>query len=125
MTANELMVYDWAIINEDHPDCPFTRQVDIGDLSFFTKFEPIPLTEEILKANGFNYDGGEIWDIRWEDEDGKHLLNFRKMYNQDNKWDALGIMAGGEIALITSVHELQHVLRTYGLKELANNFKIE
>lgn len=118
MKANELMIGDWVVINENHPDCPFTRRVDIGDLSFFTKFAPIPLTAEILEKNWF------------EKYKMYHTLH-EKQVRIEYYWheSRLEIQPyDGELwirlAPLCFVHELQHALRLCGLKELADNFKI-
>lgn len=77
---------------------------------------PLPLTEDILKANGF-----ECFV----------LPNHKKLYSYNNKEIILFWNDGAEIDLlgvsrtIISVHELQHALRLCGLNELADNFKIE
>ena len=82
---------------------------------------PIPLTIEMLLANGFtkfvdgyrrtfyNYviDNNLMLDISdWEDE-------------------GLKIAVGGKFRELKYVHELQHLLRLIGLSEVANNFKIK
>lgn len=82
---------------------------------------PIPLTIEMLLANGFtkfvdgyrrtfyNYvvDNNLMLDISdWEDE-------------------GLKVAVGGKFRELKYVHELQHILRLIGLGEVANNFKIK
>lgn len=85
--------------------------------------EPIPLTEKILKANGFEEFGemlGGIIQWRFYFEDGKIKMEHVKCMP---KWDFfVGINA---ILDIWYVHQLQHALRLCGLNELADNFKIE
>lgn len=68
------------------------------------EIEPVPLTEEILKANGLNdcsmfYDG---WNFE---------LTNKKMVVS--------------VGVIWFVHELQHALRLCGLNDLADSFKVE
>ena len=85
------------------------------------RLNPIPLTREILLANGFtkfvdgyrrtfyNYvvDNNLMLDISdWEDE-------------------GLKVAVGGKFRELKYVHELQHILRLIGLGEVANNFKIK
>lgn len=58
------MIGDWAEINlspSTHPNGFFTSKIEVSNLvSIENKYDfdarPIPLTEEILKANGFEYD---------------------------------------------------------------------
>lgn len=69
-------------------------------------YEPIPLTDDMLKANGI--DEGEL---SYEFYDGYHFFLFK---------NATSVHVGA----IWFVHELQHALRLCGLEELADNFKI-
>lgn len=131
MTAKDFMVGDWASINEKHPDCPFTRQLDIGDLSFFTKFEPIPITKEVLQANGFYY--------RKEDDSYHLSLGF---LGDNYCRSGIEVFFTDIVATIRVecnhvgytnrvqlnakyIHELQRVLRVCGLYDFANNLKIQ
>lgn len=95
-------------------------------------YEPIPLTEEILKANGFTTDndhtlkGSCIYHrLCGKYEDYKvivRLLNgWVKIESFDDRWHTLLDLA----IQPRYVHELQHALRLCGLNELADNFKVE
>lgn len=92
------------------------------------ELQPIPLTEEILKANGFVKRGdvfyfncgflGSDWErscveIRVYDRAVIDIeINLRTHTNR--------------VHLIADYfHELQHALRLCGLNELADNFKVE
>ena len=116
MKANELMIGDWVYV-KDYPMNPEAKQVTANHfVRSLCEFKPIPLTEEILKANGFihkdtmdewwheEYD--PTWGIRMSDFELTDEFNFGR-------------------AKITYVHELQHALRLAGLQELADNFKIQ
>ncbi|MBR5377988.1 MAG: hypothetical protein IK135_02600 [Bacteroidales bacterium] len=97
-----------------------------------TTCDPIPVTQKILEANGFNTDGKfeicggytEAWILKDEEKVIKiHFFNgsfeeleidtdkryFSKFDNFDNLY----------------VHELQHAFRLCGLVDLADNFVIE
>jgi len=77
---------------------------------------PIPLTAEILKANGFislNYDSCFVYRTSFEED-------FE--ITKDNKGFHLRPVS---IAKTNYVHELQHALRLCNLNELADNFKLE
>lgn len=79
--------------------------------------EPIPLTEEILKANGWKWRSkGCIRSMRLFDEEGHSIMTLT--------YGKLMSIGGHEIE-IEYVHQLQQALRLCGLTELADNFKIE
>lgn len=89
------------------------------------EIEPIPLTEEILKANGFfEYNPFETIDYK--------MYAFPEQCNI-KKERGFGIEIGNGAFYITDhclipiiyVHNLQHALKQCGLSELADNFKIE
>lgn len=85
--------------------------------------DPIPLTEELLKANGFEDETSNFWKLRVDDKPHHYIFRL-------NKGGALcgdGYSMNCNIYTITIkyVHELQHALRLCGLNDLANNFKIE
>ena len=114
MEAKELMINDWVM--DESPQqikelgtefC--TNKND--DLLFTDRLKPIPLTKEILKANGIKYIAGLLW---WQ-----RAYPFR---NTD-KYE----VHINEVTAVTVeyVHELQHALRLCGLRELADNFKIK
>lgn len=76
------------------------------------EIKSIPLTDEILKLNGFEQNGD---------------IYFYYDYLTIVDWKEKGY----RIALLhmhpfcfTQVHELQHILRVLGFHDLANNFKI-
>lgn len=109
MKATELMIGDWVksrtgmnvkivCISHDYP----------------CVYEPIPLTTEILKKNGWKNDG--LW---YEYLDDKATV-------QSCPPDMRGIINGIEIKEFQCkyVHQYQHLLRLCGLDELADNFKI-
>lgn len=98
----------------------------------FNDLSPIPLTEEILKANGFevvNLSNLHKCYFRQKDnEDGTELYNIEVEYYSDNP-DACFIDVTydsiGSVRLKCKyVHEFQHALRLCGLNELADNFKV-
>lgn len=80
--------------------------------------EPIPLTKEMLEANGFQYGSHEY--TYWPDEDGEeapfHIL-------QSSRY-GLRINVPYRVVTLQYVHQLQHVLRLCGLNGLADNFKV-
>lgn len=138
MKASELMIGDWVdydpnVFNDDEyqPRLPSKRiQVARGediDLAEENCYSPIPLTEDILKANG------------WEKNDPNWLSVLRMSYKKDNhrftlscyiekgKWTVYIHDAGiTELNRFhpSYVHELQHALRLCGLSEYADNFKV-
>ena len=135
MKATDLMLGDWVYLSEvgkypmqitllDEDGCYLNFVDNEGD-PFEGDFgengvQPVPLTKEILLANGFtkfvdgyrrtfyNYvvDNNLMLDISdWEDE-------------------GLKVAVGGKFRKLKYVHELQHILRFVGLDKLADTFKI-
>lgn len=79
--------------------------------------EPIPLTEEVLKANGIPTNG----DTNFFDSDINYYLELQ--WEDCKLWWTINL-AEYSIMPFTYVHELQHAMRLCGLNELADNFKI-
>lgn len=93
------------------------NQLFIGDT------KPIPLTDDILKANGFEDETSNFWKLRVDDKPHHYIFRL-------NKGGALGgdgysMNCNIYTITINYVHELQHALRICGLNDLADNFKIE
>ena len=101
MNASDLMIGDWVVYNGDveYTDPIRIEGMDIATDMLITSdredvgfngVEPIPLTTEILEKNGFKF--GRLFkfhgDIWWY-----HGIKIEK------------------------VHELQHVLRLFGIKK--------
>lgn len=83
------------------------------------KAEPIPITDEILEANGFVREGCVSWNREYH-VNVQHWSPNNKVLNGTGK-ERNPI----NIPDIVYVHELQNALRLVGLTELADNFKIE
>lgn len=135
MKVSELMIGDWAY-NKHHK-----KPIQITPHDFFThshkggvqSFEgvlipkptlgrdlsPIPLTEEILKANGFHQLDEVDYEYVYSRDDVTFCVCKRDL-------TCPYIRFGGYFFCNTNyVHELQRVLRCCGLSELADNFKVE
>ena len=111
------MIGDWVFMRLHGKDKYYEERVcGISDAEFLDHI-PIPLTEEMLKANGFEYYSDEY--IYWLDEDGLEPP-FRIFRNSKG---VLRISVGYKLVVLRYVHELQHALRLCGLNELADNFK--
>lgn len=89
---------------------------------------PIPLTKEVLKANGFilkgktsEYDHDSYYKYYVDKDDNAYELNFTPTNGCIELFGKNRIYG---IKYIKYVHELQHALRLCGLIELADNFKI-
>ena len=125
MKANELMIGDW--VETGHLDYNKVQEIARDNsmqwyISFACsatlfrayEFEPIPLTYEILKKNGWK--DAEFWCEYQEDNNSIHAC----------LPDMRGKINGIEIEHFRCeyVHQYQHLLRLCGLDELADNFKV-
>ena len=107
---------------------PHNIQVDLSCLQKIDEliFAPIPLTAEILEKDGWERD----IDKEWKYNNSHILPHYCYQWEKRNvKIEMYSGLEGFTISLIIgrrfyAVHELQHVLRLYGLDELADNFKI-
>lgn len=80
-----------------------------------SEYEPIPLTEEILRKNG------------WGDESGgyEHFLSIDKEHDVEIHCDGDTItwminLGEYDIMRLEYVHQLQHVLRLFNIEEEVN-----
>lgn len=94
-------------------------------IDYFSTFDPIPLTKEMLKANGFEYDG-MFW--HYGNEFGRVFVRFCSIEEDNMSEEAYNYYVNhwifDENFRIDYAHELQHALRLCGLNELADNFII-
>lgn len=123
MKAKELMIGDWvrnALLNEVFKmNTTSMRNMcwdeDNGTARY--NIEPIPLTEEILKANGFHKLDEVDYEYVYSRDDVTFCVCKRDL-------TCPYIRFGGYFFCNTNyVHELQRVLRCCGLFDLADNFK--
>ena len=137
MKAKELMIGDWVNWHT------YTNRPDyckIKQISFDTRIEgsddfncePIPLTEDTLKANGFEDKSekarygtvlyglsvGNV-SVTFEVDNGLPILTIEDTADSSSQHNIICLKDE-----IYNVHELQHALRLCGLTELADNFKI-
>lgn len=88
------------------------------------KPEPILLTPEILKKNGFGFvkssDRDTVWNGQWIYED---LELGTCCLNREGNWPCFINMDDLNIKC-EYVHQLQHALRLCGFNKLADNFKV-
>lgn len=120
MKANELMIGDW--VKQKHSglllkvcaiEPPYVRAEGEGGQFHEDTIEPIPLTENILKANGFEEHVGEK---------GAYGVTTAPYFKRD---DSPEVFCDGhpfavwfdEPVDIKHVHQLQHVLRLYGAEK--------
>ena len=125
MKCKELMINDWVSDKYGYlmqitviGDGYVSFEDDEGNLCQLddkcNQPEPIPLTYEILKKNGWK--DAEFW---CEYQEGNNSI-------QDCLPDMRGSINGIEIEHFKCecVHQYQHLLRLCGLDELADNFKV-
>lgn len=142
MEAKELMIGDWVgrvfddkRIIEDYRQVDWIRTGEIGmryqKVWSIGCIEPIPLTDEILRRNGFA-EGEEsnlfnYWEENFELEHPllmKVNVKFRNLISIQITRDHWGdyIQVSGNA--INYVHELQRALRCCGLWDLADSFVV-
>lgn len=125
MKASELMIGDWvrltkgfnrgnsykvlAIYENGSINTKYNSPVLLGD------YEPIPLTEKILKKNGVKY--LHLYENDFPDSPE------RRICIREYRGIQFEVLSG--TMPLKYVHELQHALRLCGLSELADNFKVE
>ena len=111
MKVEELMLFDWVYNKEEGQNERVTEMWEDGFVVTFTNrvyeienFEPIHLTEEIMKKNF-----PTPKDIRWCQEGNSDTFCVA--------WEE-PIGLGYNISLCVSyVHELQHILKICGIKK--------
>ena len=118
MIKEELMVGDWVMNTHNRkPEqvCEIREHMvmlDYNDLYDYDEIEPIPLTDAILKANGFDYHHKNFAALSYE-----HPFQLEMMEWPDENGIGLWMVRG--LLKIRYVHELQHALRLCGVdKEL-------
>ena len=128
MEAKELMIGDKVMVKvlSQIPNTYVLHTWTANDYSRDIQVKPIPLTAEILEKDGWERD----IDKEWEYNNSHILPHYCYQWEKQNvKIEMYAGLEGFTISLIIgrrfyAVHELQHVLRLYGLDELADNFKI-
>ena len=123
MKANELIRGDWIYLC--NTPCRVKDIIDDGVINYEKDVTPIPLTEEILRNNGFKNDvlaeksiiaeGTSNFSVILISEDNRIMINNIDEYlNSFNNWhihidtEDMRTMCTAEI---TYVHELQHLLK--------------
>lgn len=136
MEATDLMIGDWVKI-KGHLDYDKVQEIARDEnmqryISFACsatlfrayEFEPIPLTPEILKKNGFCFvkssDRDTVWNGWWI---YKNLELGTCCLDREGNWPCYINIVDSNIKC-EYVHQLQQTLRLCGLDKLANNFKL-
>lgn len=135
MKPNELMIGDWVIdagitsrtvykrINRTDERSNSCVADDYKVILGEAGIKPIPITPEILEANGIRHykDCGRLSYYKRMD------IDFVIRYEIYSGYIEIKLCDGNSISVerITKVHELQHVLRLIGMNDLADNFVIE
>lgn len=137
MKPTELMIDDWVFNKHhkkyiqitpydffNHAHLPSGEKYFVGEPKVISgrDFEPIPLTSEILKKNGFELRDGFFYH---RIDDKPHHYDFKLENGGVFTSEGYTLQCGIYHLTIRYVHELQHTLRLCGLNELADNFKVE
>lgn len=124
MKISDFNIYDWFFINDEVQQIMpvFIDNVFNGTMPA-SSVQPIPLTADILMANGFErkylvsfvrYSLFKNGIVIWAEFD-RHCWS---IYLVTHKTDCNGF-------LVEYVHEMQHLLRMAELNDLADDFKLE
>ena len=132
MKANEMMIGDWVTCKKWREN-PFklTRINDNGKYYYgitsnetqvgpflLDEIEPIPLTTEILKKNGFDTSDPEVKQYHFTEDGQSYHFSLRQMYSQkDNKPNGYSFYAFSVLTIIDYVHQLQHALKLCGIEK--------
>lgn len=116
MKPTDLMIKDLVMVKvlSQIPNTYVLHTWTANDYPRNLQVKPIPLTTEILEKNGW-----EQTECCHEYQYGKNIIQCRLPY----MWISInGINI--EAFKCEYVHQYQHLLRLFGLNELANNFKV-
>jgi hypothetical protein len=129
MKATDIMINDWCYNRKDPKHTPFQiKKIDTkcvmdqnGCYTNLVDLRPIPLTPEILVESGFKKTrevfklkllSGEVYlGISFNSEDNIDI------YLQDNDTGSWPGFACYSLCNIKFVHELQHILKLFGINE--------
>lgn len=106
---------DRNVINNESDGYYSEKNIAIDDI------EPIPLTLEILKRNGFELRGDFLYH---RIDDKPHHYDFKLKNGGVFSSEGYTLKCGIYFLTIRYIHELQHFLKMCGLKDLSDNFKI-
>ena len=117
MKAEELMIGDWVYNTHNRQNERVAEigsglvMLDYNDLYEYDEIEPIPITPEILEANGWVY-------FHPQGIKGTMMLAIggHAVLCWDSETKEL-ILTGGSILKVCYIHELQHVLRLCGIEK--------
>lgn len=115
--SHEEKVYAQVIAIEEGQDCILVEKDHTCNWFLRPEYlEPIPLTTEILILNGFIKETS-LWTLYNKKRESLLVIHFERK--------KFFIYTTRRSIHIPYVHILQHVLRLCGLRELADNFKLE
>ena len=121
MKEKELMVGDWV------KDWGTPKQIEYGcEIEDAEFYEPVIITKEILKKNGFERDGAYSRVYRKKTMYG--YITSSPSLHQATLHAAIPHNGLDYDITLTScyyVHELQHAMKLVGLYEMANEFKVD
>lgn len=114
MKADDLMLGDWVMNTHNRkPEqvCEIRERMvmlDYNDLYGYDEIEPIPLTDAILKANGFEYHHKNFAAL-------SHVHPFQLEMVEWPDENGIGLWMIGGLFKIRYVHELQHAFWLAGI----------
>lgn len=124
MKPNELMIDDWVEYGQYITTVRSLSDKIVlsGCIGRLDEVRPVPITTEILEANGF------LKKENHTDVFYVVFINSSPVYvgpSIGDQWE-VNIYQNGKIEMyIKYVHELQHILRLQGLEKFADEFKLK
>ena len=117
LDSKDLMVGDWVYntFNKQNERVQEIRDkgvmLDYNDIYEYDEIEPIPLTDAILKTNGFNREGGASY---WHEGDRDACILY---WSEDKEQLVIGSPCDDCMVKmnVRYVHELQHAFRLVGI----------
>ena len=139
METTDLIIGDWVLINDaphkiqaiDSIDAEIQADdelyyVEEDRYDFEDKIEGIPITEDFFRENDWEYVCRTYLHKYFVKNVGKFHLQIinNKLYIWFDYSPDDWTQDANVKAPIKYIHDIQHILRLYGLNELADNFKV-
>lgn len=127
MKANELMIGDWVKLMNPKGECIDYVKIDANLFGIFlrdgeegfVRFEPIPLTPEILEKNGFEKICLKFGQVIYSLADDYYDLEAEEITDSIWRIEYFNVEASFPSCreLVSFVHEIQHFLNSHKIEK--------